>query len=107
MHLRHKRKYARGDVGTDRSFFFRGRHGALNLRAENLARFIEIAHGVDDDSWLFHLGAGDYSRWFRDAIKDEPLADEAASVERDVGLAPSESRARIREAIEKRYTLPA
>lgn len=107
MHLRHKRKYARGDVGADRSFFFRGPHGALNLRAPNLAMFIEMANGVDDDSWLFHLRDGDYSRWFRDAIKDESLADEAARVEQDAGLAPSESRARIREAIEKRYTLPA
>jgi hydroxymethylpyrimidine pyrophosphatase-like HAD family hydrolase/energy-coupling factor transporter ATP-binding protein EcfA2 len=107
LHLRHKRKYARGDLGEDKSFFFRGPRGALNLRAQNLAIFVQMASGVDDESWLHHLRAGDYSRWFREAIKDEPLADDAANVERDRGLTPVESRGRIREAIERRYTLPA
>ena len=107
MHLRHKRKYARGDVGEGKSFFFRGRRGALNLRAQNLALFVQIASGVDDDTWTFHLQAGDYSRWFREAIKDDALADEAATVEKETDVHPGESRARIRQAIEQRYTLPA
>jgi hypothetical protein len=107
QHLRHKRKYARGDVGEDKSFFFRGKTGALNLRAQNLALFVQIASGVDDDTWSHHLRAGDYSRWFREAIKDEALAEDAATVERDRNLEPADSRAKVREAIEKRYTLPA
>jgi hydroxymethylpyrimidine pyrophosphatase-like HAD family hydrolase len=107
MHQRHKRKYALGDVGPERSFFFRGPRGSLNLRAQNLALFVQMASGIDDDSWTFHLRAGDYSRWFRDAIKDDALAQEAEGVERDGGLSPAESRARVREAIETRYTLPA
>ncbi len=107
MHMRHKRKYALGDMGDDRSFFFRGPHGALNLRAQNLALFMQIASGVDDDTWTFHLRAGDYSRWFRDAIKDEALAEEAARAENDAALSAAESRARIREAIESRYTQPS
>ena len=107
MHLRHKRKYARGDVGEGKSFFFRGRRGALNLRAQNLALFVQIASGVDDDTWTFHLQAGDYSRWFREAIKDDALADEAATVEKETDVNPGDSRTRIRQAIEQRYTLPA
>ncbi len=33
---RHRRKYAEGELGPDRSFYFRGPDGKLNLRAQNL-----------------------------------------------------------------------
>ena len=33
---RHLRKYAQGELGPDRSFYFRGPEGKLNLRAQNL-----------------------------------------------------------------------
>jgi hypothetical protein len=39
-------------------------------------------------------------------IKDEELATEAEAVEADKTLRPTESRARIREAIERRYSAP-
>jgi HAD superfamily hydrolase (TIGR01484 family) len=101
---RHRRKYAEGELGTDKSFFFRGPEGRLNLRAQNLQLFTQLAEGVDDETWLHHLRQQDYSRWFRDAIKDEALATEAATVERQSDLTAAESRARIRAAIEDRYT---
>lgn len=104
---RHQRKYAEGALGADKSFYFRGPDGRLNLRAQNLAMFVQLGDGVDDDTWLHHLRAGDYSRWFRRAIKDDDLADEAARVESDEDLDASDSRAHIRAAIEARYTLPA
>src|SRR5207249_2829595 len=65
-----------------------------------------LGEGVDDETWLHHLRLKDYSRWFREAIKDEALASEAVSVEEDTSLPPRESRALIRVAIERRYTLP-
>jgi HAD superfamily hydrolase (TIGR01484 family) len=102
---RHRRKYAQGELG-DRSFYFRGPEGKLNLRAQNLELFLQIADGVDDDTWLHHLHQHDYSKWLRDAIKDEELAREAAAIEEE-DLSPDQSRARIREVIEQRYTLPA
>ena len=37
---RHQRKYAEGDLGADKSFYFQGPAGALNLRAQNLTLFI-------------------------------------------------------------------
>jgi hypothetical protein len=104
---RHVRKYAAGELGPDKSFYFRGPEDRLNLRAQNLQTFVQIADGVDDDTWLHHLGRGDYSRWMRKAIKDETLADEVARVERDHPHAAAASRARIRAAIEHRYTAPA
>jgi hypothetical protein len=106
-HRRHVRKYATGELGEDKSFYFRGSDGQLNLRAQNLALFIQLADGVDDETWLHHLRSGDYSRWFREAIKDEGLAAEAVGVESQTGLDPRESRELIKAAIERRYTMPS
>jgi hydroxymethylpyrimidine pyrophosphatase-like HAD family hydrolase len=106
-HRRHVRKYATGELGEDKSFYFRGLDGQLNLRAQNLGMFIQLADGVDDETWLYHLRSGDYSRWFREAIKDEGLAAEAAGVERQADLAPRQSRELIKAAIERRYTMPS
>jgi HAD superfamily hydrolase (TIGR01484 family) len=104
---RHSRKYAEGNLGPDRSFFFRGPDGKLNLKASNLHLFVQLADGVDDDTWEFHRKAGDYSAWVRGQIKDGPLADELAEVEADDESTPAETRAAVRAAVESRYTLPA
>ncbi len=104
---RHGRKYAEGELPPDRSFYFRGPEGKLNLRAQNLVLFLQMADGVDDETWAHHLRQGDYSRWFRDMIKDEGLAAEAERVEKTSGLRPDESRRLIREAVEQNYTAPA
>jgi hypothetical protein len=77
------------------------------LRAQNLSIFLQLAAGVDDKTWLHHLRAGAYSQWFRDAIKDDDLAFEAAAIEQDQPLTATESRARIRDIVERRYTAPA
>jgi hypothetical protein len=104
---RHVRKYAHGELGEDKSFYFRGPAGALNLRAHNLTTFLQLAAGVDEGTWLHHLHEGAYSRWFREAIKDEELAAEAEPVEADTTLSAAESRERIKEFVDKRYTAPA
>jgi hydroxymethylpyrimidine pyrophosphatase-like HAD family hydrolase len=90
------------DLGEDASFYFRGPLKKLNLRAQNLALFLQLADGVDDDTWLYHLKCGDYSRWFRRGIQDSSLAEEAAEIERNDG-SPKTSRQRIRQAIERRH----
>ncbi len=103
--IRHHRKYAEGNM-RHRSFFFRGPHNRLNIRAHNLAMFVQIADGVDDETWLYHLRRNDYSRWFRDSVKDPYMAEQAEQIERREDLHPSESRRLIRGLIEARYTLP-
>lgn len=103
---RHLRKYAQGELPPDRSFYFRGPENKLNLRAQNLQTFGSLAEGVDDDTWLFHLQNGDYSRWVRDAIKDEALATEVEAIEKEQAN-PRESRSSIQAAIERRYTAAA
>jgi hypothetical protein len=104
---RHRRKYAEGELPPDRSFYFRGPEGKLNLRAQNLIMFRQLADGVDDETWLHHLRQGDYSRWMETAIKDPSLAQLVHKVEDMPGLSAHESRKRVANAIEERYTLPA
>jgi hypothetical protein len=104
---RHRRKYAEGKLGEDKSFYFRGPREALNLRAQNLAMFVQIADGVDDDTWRHHLVQHDYSRWLREAIKNDQLASEVEGIEREMPSDTRHARERIRQAIERVYTLPA
>ena len=105
--LRHQRKYAEGDMGPERSFYFKGPQQKLNLRAQNLLVFTRLAEGVDDETWTYHLRRQDYSQWFRDAVKDDVLAGIAVGIETRVDLSPRESRALINEAVTQHYTLPA
>ena len=103
--IRHRRKYAEGDM-RDRSFYFRGPSGRHNLKAHNLAIFSQIAEGISEETWLYHLYRGDYSRWFRDSVKDPYLADQMERIERRGNLRPEETRHLVRGLIESRYTLP-
>ena len=103
---RHRRKYAEGELAPDLCFYFRGPEGKLNIRAQNLAMFLQIADGVDDETWLYHLNKGDISRWFRDVIKDPDLALEAELIE-GTDMTAEESRKRARAAVGKRYILAA
>lgn len=104
---RHRRKYAEGELPEESSFYFRGPDGRLKLRAHNLMFFVQIASGVDDDTWAHHLRRHDYSTWFRGPIKDAELAEAVEAIENNEDLTPQESREAVRKAIEERFTLPA
>jgi len=106
-HRRHHRKYAEGELPPDRSFYFRGPADKLNLRAQNLIAFMQLADGVDDETWEHHRRRGDYSRWIELGIKDEAMAREARRIESLRDVPPAQTRAMMRKAIEGRYTLPA
>ena len=91
----------------DRVFYFRGPENKLNLKAQNLMLFLQIAAGVDEETWGYHLQRGDYSRWFREAVHDDSLAEITAALEDRDDLSADDSRAMIKKAIEERYTGPA
>ena len=103
--VRHRRKYAEGDM-RDRSFYFRGPSDRHNLKAHNLMIFSQIADGIGEETWLHHLHRGDYSKWFRDSVKDPYLADQMERIEQRKSLTPTETRHLTRELVESRYTLP-
>lgn len=104
--IRHRRKYAEGDMGH-RSFYFRGPDHLHNIKAQNLAIFCQIAEGIHDETWLFHLHNGDYSRWFRNSVNDPYLAEQMERIERRGNLSAQETRNLVCNLIESRYTLPA
>ncbi|WP_027145182.1 HAD-IIB family hydrolase [Mesorhizobium sp. WSM3626] len=104
---RHSRKYAEGQLDETGSFYFRGPDDAMNLRAHNLMIFAQMAEGIDDKTWEFHLRAGDYSKWFRQQIRDKDLARETTEAEKDRKLSAEESRKRVLDAVRRRYTAPA
>ena len=109
---RHRRKYSEGELPPDRSFYFQGKNKKLNLRAQNLISFLQLGDGVDDATWLYHLKRHDFSGWFRNQIKDTALADAVAAIENSAGEKAnaqeiSELKGKIRQAVEKDYTLPA
>jgi hydroxymethylpyrimidine pyrophosphatase-like HAD family hydrolase len=103
----HKRKYVDGRLPDDRTFVFRGPKGKLHLRAYNLMTFLELAGGVDDATWLHHLKGGEYSKWVREAIRDEDLARDVAAAEAKYTKDPAAGREAVRKAVEQRYSLPA
>jgi hypothetical protein len=74
------------------------------LRAQNLILFVQLAEDMDDRTWTHHLRAGDYSRWLREQVKDDELADEVSDIERDKRLSPAQSPTQVKEAVGRRYT---
>ena len=104
--MRHHRKYGLGELGY-RSFYFRGPDNRLNLKAQNLAIFCQIAEGVDDATWLFHLVHGDYSSWLKMVIKDDEMAEIVTELERRRDVSAGESRLLVCDAIRSRYSLPS
>lgn len=103
--IRHHRKYAEGDLRYH-SFYFRGPDGRHNLKAQNLAVFCQIAAGIDENTWMFHLRNNDYSRWIREAVRDPWLAEQIEPIERRGDLSPQQTRDLVRGIISARYTLP-
>ena len=102
---RHKKKYATGDM-QDNSFYFKGPGNKLNLKANNLMLFIQMAEGVDDDTWIYHLGKKEYSDWFRNAVHDDELADATEKIE-EQETDPARSKERVLNLIKEKYTAPA
>ena len=102
-HLRHQRTYLDGEMDADMRFYFRGPDDKLNLGVQNLRMFIQVAEGLDDDTWLHHLKQGDYANWFREVIHDDELAAFACRVQKDPNLSAEESRQELAKYITQKY----
>jgi hypothetical protein len=62
--------------------------------------FAQLAEGVDEATWEYHLRQGDYSRWFADIVAAPELAGETARLE-GAGLSADESRRQALNLIEQ------
>ena len=102
-HQRHRHQYFEGDMEPADQFYFRGPKGQLNLGAGNLKTFMQLADGVDDETWLFHLQRGDYAAWFLQKVQDAELAQVADQLKSATEITAKQSRERIHEMIQKLY----
>lgn len=102
-HLRHQRTYLDGEMDADMRFYFRGPEDKLNLGVQNLRMFMQVAEGLDDDTWLHHLKQGDYANWFREVIHDDELAAFACRVQKDPNLSAEASRQELAKYITQKY----
>lgn len=102
-HLRHQKTYLDGEMDENMRFYFRGPGGELNLAAQNLRMFLQMGEGVDDETWLYHLRRGDYSKWFREIIHDNELATVANRLEKQLDLPAVESHRELAEFISHKY----
>jgi len=103
---RHRRKYVDGRLPDDRVFVFYGPERKLKLRAYNLTTFLELAAGVDDGTWLYHLRAREYSKWFREGIQDDELAREIERIELKHANDAVASLDAVHKVVQERYSLP-
>jgi hydroxymethylpyrimidine pyrophosphatase-like HAD family hydrolase len=101
---RHARKYAEGDMGPVRSFYFHDPRSGDEQRARNLIEFAGMALTIADSTWQFHLDRGDFSRWIRDCVGDTALADEVSAIE--AGPREGRSRAAVSDRVLSRYGPP-
>ncbi len=100
---RHAHSHYEGEMDREWQFVFRGPNSKLQLATPNLKQFINIATGVDDATWNFHLRLNDYSAWFRDVLKNEELASQAEAIEQDPSDDAHESREKMFRCIHKYY----
>jgi hypothetical protein len=54
---------ARKKVPSRCSCYFRDPAGKHPLSAQDLIVFCQIAEGIGEGTWMFHLRRHDYSRW--------------------------------------------
>jgi hypothetical protein len=102
-HTRHLHSHFDGDMDEHLRFVFRGPHGKLQLPTQNLKIFIQIAQGIDDETWQYHLRRHDYSSWFREVVKDEGLAARTRTIEDATELTTQASRDAIIREIRDRF----
>ncbi len=100
---RHQHSYYEGEMDEDLQFVFRGPENKLSLAIGNLKDFVKTAAGIDDETWMFHLKRHDYSKWFREIIKDDALTREIDDVERTQDLTADQSRELITKHIHDRF----
>ena len=86
--------------------WFRGPQESTRERSQ-VPTVLPYRRRIDEETWLFHLRRGDYSRWIRDSVKDRDLAEVVRQVEERSDNDPRESRKRICDAIEAKYSLSA
>ena len=82
-------------------YFFTGVQEPTGTSATSIFDFDDQLRKVDSKSLEFHLNRGDFSKWLREIVRDDVLADEFEKV-RASNLAGEKLRAKLVETTDKR-----
>jgi hypothetical protein len=105
-HVRHRHKYAEGQVPYERGFTFRDATNAIGPHVASIADFSAELDRVSTDVLVHHARRHDFSRWVREVFHDRLLADAIARCENDVGPHSGAGfRTALKELIGLRYDL--
>jgi HAD superfamily hydrolase (TIGR01484 family) len=99
---RHTTKMLAGDVGEDQRLAVTGPDDALSFEVRNLSEMVRVAEGVDAATWSYHRDRHDWSRWVRDVLDDDDLADAIDTIE-SKDLDPNAGVRALREEVALRY----
>lgn len=104
-HVRHWHKYVEGQLPGYRRFWFRDDAGATGRTAGNLRELATEVAGAGADVLRHHARGHDLSRWLRDVVQDEVLAELVADLEERViaGAGPEVLGDGLPEALRRRY----
>lgn len=81
LHVRHRRKYFDMPVPAPYEFRFQLCRGGDGPQARSLQELVDVLAAVPTAELAGHIMRGDFSRWLRDVVKDEVLAQAVAGLE--------------------------
>lgn len=91
-------------VPVEKGFhFFTDLNEPTGICATSMADFVDDLKKVDLNSIEFHFERNDFSRWLREVVRDNSLADDLDRVH-GAGLSGEEIRSSLVELTQKRYS---
>ena len=81
QHVRHRHKYMDVPIQAGHEFRFTFTDGVVGSVARSLQELVDVLGSVTTDRIAPHVRRGDLSRWIREVLRDEVLADVVAGHE--------------------------
>lgn len=81
QHVRHRHKYLDMPIRTGLEFRFEFDGGGAGAVARTLQELVDVLGAVPTRRISAHVRRGDLSRWIREALRDETLAQQVAGLE--------------------------
>lgn len=104
-HTHHARKYADGELPTEKAFWFRLPNDGVAAVAHDVREFDQALGAVPLASLHHHLVGGDFSRWARDVLGDADLAGGLAKLEHTSLEGNTPDREELRDHVRTRYVV--
>jgi hypothetical protein len=105
-HVRHRHKYAEGQVPYERGFTFRDGNNTIGPHVSSMAEFSDELQRVPHEALVHHAKRHDFSRWVKEVFHDRLLGDAIERCESNVRSSDAAGlRTALRELVRLRYDL--